>query len=277
MRRHVILYRGREFEEEELIPAGVHFVCVRDRTQLQRGDLVIPRYSLLPYPEELHRDATRLGATLINTLQEHQYIADLREWYEDLQGDTPCTWFSLADFLLACEREPALKEKSFVLKGATNSKRNNFSSHMFAKTWQDVSAVYFRLQEDGLVGTQPIYIREFVPLVELCERVGDVPPVSEEYRFFCLYGEILCGAFYWSSYLDDVPNVPDVADVPKDWLQGIVERIQATAVVVDVGRTQDGRWQVIELNALEQSGLSCNLPATLYYELSRVLHGRSSG
>jgi hypothetical protein len=274
MPRNVILYRGTEFEKEELAEASKYFTCFRSRMHIHSRDLVIARYSLLPLGEELYRDVDLIGAHLLNSLAEHQYIADLKEWYEDLGDVTPRTWFTLSDFMLACEQEPALKEKSFVLKGATNSKKFSWSSHCFAQTWRHVQAVYFRLSEDGIIGTQPIYIREYVPLKRLCDPIGDVPPVSKEYRFFCLYGEILCGAFYWSSYEEDVAEVPQASDVPQDWLQGIVKRIQASAVVVDVAQAEDGSWQVIELNDLQMSGLSCNSPAVFYKALHEALQRR---
>jgi hypothetical protein len=85
--RFVILYRGREFEDNELAAAQTAgFVCIRDRTDIKSGDLVVPRYSALPYFEELVRDVARIGATLINDKQQHEYLADARAWSADLGG-----------------------------------------------------------------------------------------------------------------------------------------------------------------------------------------------
>ena len=66
-----ILARAKLMPMDELTAAREYCTVVHDRIDMKPGDLIVPRYSLLPFPEELHREAGRAGATLINTLQAH--------------------------------------------------------------------------------------------------------------------------------------------------------------------------------------------------------------
>lgn len=99
--RKVVLYRRcndtatDDAEIEALQSAG--FVYLKNRTQIQSGDLVVPRYSALPFYQELESDVNALGAKLINTYYQHQYIADLQNWVIDLGELTPLTWAELKD------------------------------------------------------------------------------------------------------------------------------------------------------------------------------------
>lgn len=204
------------------------------------------------------------GSKLINSYSQHRWIADLKEWYQDLEGLTPKTWFELSTL--------PENEGPFVLKGETNSRKFNWNTHMFAATKKDAIHVYGLLSQDGLVGSQDIYIRKYEPLMKLGEGLNGLQ-VSEEYRFFVLDGQILTGAFYWSSHVDDLTTVPSAASVPKEFLDRVLERIGSKArfVVIDVARKANGDWTVIELNDGQQSGLSENNPEDLYRNMKKVL------
>ena len=70
--RKVILYRGKEFEDEELEAArAAGFFCTNSRMDIRPGDVCIPRYSALPFYEEQERDIHRVGALRLNTQRGH--------------------------------------------------------------------------------------------------------------------------------------------------------------------------------------------------------------
>lgn len=143
---------------------------------------------------------------------------------------------------------------------------------MFARNKKEAIEVYRRLSQDGLVGGQDIYIREYVPLRKLADGFNGLP-ISEEYRFFILDGEILSGAFYWSSHADDLTEVPTCDRVPLTFLSEVTDRIgfKARFVVVDIGIKTDGEPIVIELNDGQMSGPSENDLDVLYRNLKKVL------
>jgi len=260
----VILMRTSLSEEAELHSCQQHFDVYQNRTLIPEGSLVIGRYSVVPFYKELEDDLKCRNCTLINSYNQHRWIADLREWYEDFKDITPKTWFSL-------ESLPE-NEGPYILKGETNSRKFDWNTHMFAANKKEAIQVYLRLSSDGLVGQQNIYIRKYEPLVKLLDGFGGLP-ISEEYRFFILDRQVLSGGFYWSSHTDDLTTIPSPASVPQEFLEQVIDRIgfNVRFVVVDIARKVDGTWMVVELNDAQQSGLSDNKPDHLYSEMKKVL------
>lgn len=268
----VIYFRGSLAEQGERDAAERHFQVIDQRTLISAAnhDVVIPRYSALPYYEELEADVKAMGADLLNTYKEHRYVANISSWYADLEDVTPRTWFHLDQIP---EKGP------FVLKGETNSKKFSWNTHMFAGDRRAAVQVYANLAADSMIGVQDICIREYVPLRKLDEAPQGLP-ISEEYRFFVLDGKVLTGAFYWGNYREDLIErgiFPNVADVPDDFIQKIIDVVSPNIrfFVFDVARTESGDWILIELNDGQQSGLSMNDPDVLYYRMRRHLkkHG----
>lgn len=263
----VILMRASLAEYDELRIAEKYFPVYRTRAEIPRGSLVIGRYSVLPYHKELEEDVKILGSRLINTTRQHSYVADVQAWYGDIVDQTPTTWFNLADFKFW------KKPGSFVLKGQTNSKKQQWNTHMFAETAEDVDRVYKALSEDGFLSSQEIYIRQYEPLRSFGEGIRGMP-ITEEYRFFVLDGKIVGSGFYWSQYPEVAEKnqlTPDA--VPRNWLQSIINDISPNVrfFVIDVGRKIDHTWIVIELNDGCMSGLSMVEPEQLYSNLAKEL------
>lgn len=263
MPRPIILYRGADFEREELEFASKFFFCTPRRPEIQAGDLVVGRYSVVPFYSEQAKDIDFVGAKLINNYHQYQYIADLGNYVMDLDRLTPRTWRNIEDIP---EKGP------FVLKGETNSRKSHWLRDMYAENKLEAIAIHNRLIDDTLLSQQKIYIRQYIPLVKYLDGVNGMP-VTKEFRFFVAYGSLLCGEFYWQNYIDDIINKPNPTEVPREFLQDVIERVgsQSNFYTIDVAQTQSGDWIVIELNDGQMSGLSCNNPFTLYQNLSRAL------
>lgn len=105
--RHLILYRGTDFEREERESANWFFKCTDRRPDIVKDDLVIGRYSLLPFYADQAKDIDYVGAKLINDYNQHLYIADLGNYVVDLERLTPRIWRNLED----------LPERLFRCKG----------------------------------------------------------------------------------------------------------------------------------------------------------------
>lgn len=267
----VILFRKYREVEEEFNIASKHLTCYESRVDIQEGDLVIGRYSVLPYYEELERDVEKLGAKLINSHKQHRYVANMANWCDDLIDFTPKTWLRPIDV-------PWDEEGSFVLKGETNSKKFLWDTYMFAKNRDDIMRVYCNLQDDGLIGQQDIFIRKYVPLKTYFVGINGLR-VTEEYRFFVCFGKIIGGGFYWSNALEDLKDMgiePNINDVPKDFLDRLVRIVSKyiNFFVMDIARTEDGQWILVELNDGQMSGLSENNPEVLYKALSEINTGK---
>ncbi len=259
-----MLYRGNS-DDEELDAAARYFKVYTSRSEIPSNSLVIGRYSVLPYYNELEIDLKNNGSSLINSLSQHRYIADIGNYYRDLKDITPETWTHL---------DAIPNDGPFVLKGETNSKKFQWKTHMFAKNKADAIDVYCRLQEDGIIAHQNIYIRKFVQLKTFDISFNNLP-ITNEYRIFIAYGKVISIGYYWSNYYDELINKYDldVNQIPKEFIQDVIDRVgkNANFYVVDVAQKDDGSWIVIELNDGQMSGLSMNNPYTLYENLYNMM------
>ena len=262
----VILYRKSVMESSELEAARQHFPCVDSILDVPDGSLVIARYSVLPFYQEVERDLLKHGSRLLNTYHQHRFVADLGN-YTELLGDlTPRT------YLL----EDTPDTGPFVVKGETNSKRSLWKTHMYAANRQEAIQVACRLMEDSLISEQRIYVRDFVPLETFGVGVDNVP-IAREFRFFVLDGTVLCGAYYWANQTyflaeHNIP-VPQAEEVPQEFLKRVTDIVgdNVRFYVIDVAKTASGEWLVIELNDGQMSGLSENEPEKLYGVLATRL------
>jgi ATP-grasp domain, R2K clade family 3 len=311
-RRPVILMRAELAEQHELFAARRYFDVAEHRSDLlwlrkecRQDLLVIPRYSALPYYKELEYDVRSLGAELINTYRQHRYVADLENWYDDFTDITPQTWFRMEDV-------PRSEDGPFVLKGATNSRKARWITHMFAETRKDATDVMLRLLDDPLISEQGVYIRKFERFHDYGINEITQQPVTEEWRYFVLDGRIIAGGFYWSEFYEKevLPNGLHFAHVNGHSISVAAHReardafVQTQVIprvgdrirfyVVDIARVAsriDGppRYRVVELNDGQMSGLSCINPDDFYASLAltllpkkraddpKVYHGSSDG
>lgn len=267
MKNLKILYRKQLMNKSELSAAKDHFDCVDLLSNVKQGDFVVSRYSSYPFPSDQEREILNIGATPINSYNQHLYIADLQNYVSDLKDLTPKTYYNLTDLP---------EDKQFILKGETNSKKSSWLTHMFAASKKDAIKIHSNLLNDSLISQQNIYIREFVPLVTYFTGIGGIP-ITKEFRFFVAFGKILAGGFYWSNYAEDMEKIPSEKEVPHEFLNKVIDIIgdKSNFYVIDVAQKQDGDWIVIELNDGCQSGLSCISPDILYGELYKRLSNDS--
>ena len=258
-----ILYRNDVDWRQEEQAARKYFDCINSRMLINSGDLIIPRFSALPFYKEQEYDINYVGAKLINSYMEHLYIADLGNWIWDLSDYTPKTWINLHDIP---------EEGPFFLKGETNSKKYQFKTHCYAKNKKEAIEVHSRLCEDSLISQQRIYIREFIPLKTYMIGLQGLP-ITKEFRFFCYKERVLSGGYYWSSHVSELPEVPKISEVPTEFLNKITNIISdhSNFYVIDVAETESGEWIVIELNDGSCSGLSENDPDEMWGNLKNEL------
>lgn len=262
-----------EFEELEKLSLGEDVFVSPYRSSIPQDSLVVGRYSVLPFYEEVYEELRVHGHTLINSLEEHLYIADMMSWYRDISHLTFPTfhqgWKYVPD-----------TSYGYVVKGSTNSKKFQWKHSMFAKDKEALKEMMTRLYQDSLLKTQGLVIREYIPLEPILLEDGSPEygindlPITNEWRCFFYKDQFLAGGFYWSisDRIEEFENAP----VPKEGLAVASEAAKilsqhTTFFVVDIAKTQEGAWKVVEINDGQMSGLSCVDPATLYTNLIRAL------
>ena len=85
-----LLVRKSLASKYELRHAERYFPIEESRMRCQ-DCLVIGRYSVEPFYDELDRDLKIVGSRLINTLDEHNWITTF-DYYGEMKGLTPETW-----------------------------------------------------------------------------------------------------------------------------------------------------------------------------------------
>lgn len=266
--RLCVLYRScNNFKDDEAEIAAIKkagFTFLKNRTEVKYNDLVVGRYSCWPFYKELEEDIKYNKASLLNTTEQHRYIADLQNWVADLKELTPQTWDRLQDIP---------DEGPFVLKGETNSRKGQWNSMCFAKNKKEAIEVYNKLSNDSLIGQQNIYIRKFEELHTYLYDIQGMP-ITKEFRFFVCDNQIMCGGFYWSNFTEDLGcEPPSPEEISKEFLAEAVKRIgnKARAYSLDIWVKNNGEPIVGEINDLQQSGLSDISPDIFYKSLYKIL------
>lgn len=252
MRAPIIYYRKSEMPKKELeCIESTNFIATHLIGSIPTNSIVIPRYSLLPFHRDLYEEVSLRESTLINTPAMHEYVADLESWYEDLQELTPKSWFRLED---------VPNEGPFIVKGKTNSRKDRWKNLMYAENKEEAINISCELMCDSLLSKQGIVVRKYEPLVTFDEDVSG-RPVTEEFRYFCLDGKILARGYYWSNFSDSLKDAgiyPGFSEEADQLVLRALEKIKGKIrfVVVDVAKTVEGKWIVIELNDGCMSGTS---------------------
>lgn len=257
----IVLFRKSLAEEGEIEVCRKYFYTVEYRSDIPRNSFVIPRYSYLPYPLEFEHDIKNIGGALINSYDQHRWIADF-EWYDVLKDYTPESW--TYDNFFLCQYEGP-----FIAKGATNSRKNQWNSMMFAQTKRRASEIACELKNDGLICNQKIIYRKYIPLENLEIGINGLP-FSNEWRFFFYKDKRLSHGFYWS-ISEHIPKecntqLEDFAEM----LAGIVKDY-ANFYVLDVAMTEKQEPILVEINDGCCSGLSECCAEELYFNLKKVL------
>ncbi len=239
---------------EEFEISQKYFNVKTQRTDIASGSLVIPRYSALPFYKELEFDIKNLNCKLINTYQQFQWVANF-EYYDILKDFTFKTYFD----------QENIPDIPMVVKGKTNSRKHQWNSHFFAKNRKEAIQIACELKNDSLIGNQDIIFREYIEL-ETFEYLINQLPVTNEFRFFFYKNTELCHGYYWSNAeKTDAICEPEAIKLANEIANIVCD--YNNFFVIDVGKTKDGRWIMIELNSGEMSGLSLCDPNILYSNL----------
>lgn len=83
MKPTVLFRQDQDNVEEFNLLSATKFDVITNRSHVKPNDLVVGRYSVLPYYKELEEDITYNEAKLVNSYQQHQWIAQF--YYYDIE------------------------------------------------------------------------------------------------------------------------------------------------------------------------------------------------
>jgi hypothetical protein len=251
-----------------------HFHATPLRRELREGAVILPRYSLAPHYQELELEVLHAEATLFQPASVWRALAEEMAWVTPLMDLTPRTWTSSGWATVPDA------EHGWVVKGKNNSRKTRWNTHMRAPDRQALKDVMYRLMDDPVMADQGLVIREYVPLAEVAPPGVNGLPVTDEWRFHFLDGDVIGAGFYWTNQDDYAPpslNPPMGATrIAQDAAHRLLP-LGMKWVSIDVARRRPGtfqedelEWIVVEVNSGEQSGLQGCDPYEYYNLLTRL-------
>jgi len=187
----------------------------------------------------------------------------MENWYNDLEGLTPKTWFNWSNL-------PETPH-GYVLKGQTNSRKFEWDKKMFAKDKVDFWIVLSNLLGDSFISDQGVCVREYIPLKTYDVGINGMR-FTKEYRCFYYKDKLLDFGYYWSVY--DGERKDDYLNSKAFGLLSKVSEIVSKHInfyAVDIAETESGEWIVIELNDGQMSGLSTIDPTNFYKTIKKEI------
>jgi len=267
---HPVVLLRKQFDDGAEAPvAAKHFPVVSLRGEVPPASLVVGRYACLPYYSELAADLALQGSALINSVQQHSYVANF-DYYADIRDFTFPTWFALHEIPFELRGGP------FVVKGRTNSRKLQWSTHMFAENFQAAVRLSGDLANDPFIGPQGLVFRQYVPLETL--EVGlNGTPITNEWRLYFYKDKLLAHGYYWA-IIDDLELIekarPAFESEGLPFAKMVAARLKdkVNFFVLDIARTAAGQWVVVEVNDGQQSGLNYFVqPEELYANLASAI------
>lgn len=251
MKDFVILAQQELMSKDEIkgmINSNINFSFSR----INLGNkIVFPRYGVLPFYQELERDLEYQNSVLINNYDQHKYISNF-EYYHDIEKYTPKTYFNFAE---------VPENKKLIVRGETNSKKFQWNTQMFADNKKDALKIMFDLQNDYYLQNQRILFREYVDL-EVLEYGINGLPFANEWRFFYYQNQLIDYGYYWSISEKKPEFDPKALQMANKIAFILSEKINFFAI--DVAKTKNGEWIVIEVNDGSMSGL-VDIPKEKFY------------
>jgi hypothetical protein len=227
------------------------------RNKLHAGQTIVARYCSVPFTNEMIDDLAHYGCKMINNASQISFATKISEWYPYLEEFSPLTY-------MPGEWGMIRDDGQFFVRAETGSRKWLWNTHAFANSKSEAIEIANKLMDDSYLGSENVYIREYVPLMKVGELLNGLPE-SIEYRFFYMGHKMICSGRYWDN--ESYDNEPP--EEAKKLAMQIASRInyekKCNFYSIDLALTQSGKWVLIEINEGQMSGL-CSIPASEFYE-----------
>lgn len=218
--------------------------------------------------EEVETMLDSMGMRLLVNNDEHLRCSTIEQWYPLIAEKTPFTkiYDELPDV------SELLKDFSFpvFIKGNRQTNRHN-KSQCIIENERDYAQLKENWAKDSILSWQKVAVREFVPLQTIdATSYPDMVPISYEFRFFCVAGKCVAYGPYWymgNKYAMQSEDEKQ-AVIISEWAAG---KVGASFIAVDLAKTADGKWIVIEVNDAQESGFVGVKPLVLWKSVIEAL------
>jgi hypothetical protein len=214
---------------------------------------------------------------LINSPTEYQNCHYLPDSYKFINGHTPKTiWLTVANQQVDYDRVfnniAPFGNSPLIIKDFVKSQKHYWATACFIPLATDKDMVksiiekFVELQNTDL--NEGLVIREFIELNDLTIHSKSGMPLKQEYRLFFLNGQLLSCYNYWEEGEYSADEHP-----PLDIFKDIAKSIESNFFSMDIAKTKNGEWIIIELGDGQVSGLPDKVDRLEFYDLARQYYG----
>lgn len=257
---------------EELIQGNLRKaflnVTIANKMELgiYRGWMMSPSNYEILYFELLKR-----GIRLINTPENYKYCHYLPEAYDVIKEHTPKTvWVQKEESGIPFKKlHNQIKEFGtlpVIVKDYVKSCKHQWNDACYVHDAADLSnfdrVVRNLIHIRGEDFEGGIIVREFVELEFLSRHPKSKMPLSKEFRLFFLRHNLLKVFNYWeeADYHDEMPPEEQISKFVE-----VAKKIESEFFTMDIAKTAEGEWVIIELGDGQVSGLPYNSDLNSFY------------
>jgi len=213
--------------------------------------------------ENVYNYFAETGLNLINSVDEHNKISLLPNWYEDIKEFTPRS--IIFEVLPTFEQIKDEFKFPIFLKGERQTNKHK-KELCVAENRSEFENILIAWKTDPILNWQKMIVREFVDLKPIEKELTNQLKKSFEIRVFVWFGQILSVGQYWES-----ENRIQLHRIEENKIKEITEivykKLLVPFMVIDFGKTINDEWIIIELNDAQESGYAMNSKINLWNNL----------
>ncbi|CAN5376590.1 ATP-grasp domain-containing protein [soil metagenome] len=239
---------------------------------IYRGWMLKPsQYSLL------YDSLLKKKFKLINSPVEYQNCHYLPDSYKFIIEHTPTTiWLTVenqkVNYNQVFKDIVKFGNSPLIVKDFVKSQKHYWDTACYIPSAMDKNRVksviekFVELQNTDL--NEGIVIREFAELNDLTTHSKSGMPLKQEYRLFFLNGRLLGCYDYWEEGEYSGDEHP-----PLNLFTDIAKKIESNFFSMDIAKTKNGKWIIIELGDGQVAGLPDKVDRLQFYDIARQYYG----
>jgi ATP-grasp domain, R2K clade family 3 len=218
--------------------------------------------------ENLYKALIIKNIQLINNPIEYEFCHYLPNSYEVIKDKTPqSVWLDLSegyDDKDLLEKASIFNQKPIIVKDYVKSQKHYWEEACFIPNAQNqdnvlkITKKFIELQDSDLnVG---VVYREFIEFEPLTEHSVSGMPLTKEFRVFIKNKKIISLFKYWDEgeYDDSLPDL--------DVFSSEINNVKSNFFTMDIAKTKQGGWLIVELGDGQVSGLPDNADKKAFYK-----------
>ena len=215
-----------------------------------------------------------MDMALLMPLEDHLRCSEIENWYPLLKDKTPYT--RIYGELPPVEELAEHFSFPVFIKGSRQTDRHNRSKCIIedAVAYQELRSDW---KKSRILSWQKAAVREYVPLQTIdSESFPNMVPISYEFCLFYYMGKCMEYGPYWTMgtpYTLAESDYKAVMELSK-WA---ADRLKVPFAAIDVAKTSDGEWTIIEVNDGQESGFVGINPLVLWKNIVEAAQSKKIG